>query len=248
MQVMKIVKTIKIGIQDSYDVNGNLNDVEQVNYAKDNMFFVSPSSLLTNQEATQYNQKNETAIAPQIAKIDKTEADTANINVEIANNYSGTISEIKILGKIPSQGNTFCINGAELGSNYTTTMLNNGIVVPEELKPYVTVWYSDKENVTPDIENTTNNWTKTPDFSKVKSYLIDLGSYRLQVKETRVFSYKIQVPTTVQYNDISYSTHAVYFCLDTSAGKFQTETETSKLGFSIERKYNLNLKKLKKKI
>ena len=230
---------------DVYDVDGDENVTENVNYASDTLHIVSPSSLLTNQQATNYNEAGETAVAPQIATIDKTEADTATVNVSVTNNYSGTISEVTILGKIPFQGNKFSINGTDLGSTYTTQMLDGGITVPTELQGKVTVYYSEKEDPTNDLTNPENGWTTTPDFSKVKTYLIDLGDYVLGIGESKVFTYQIKVPSTVQYNDVSYSAHAVYFCLDTEAGKYKTQTETTKLGFRIERKYHLNLTKVK---
>lgn len=231
---------------DIYDVDGDEDVTENVNYATDTLNIVAPSSLLTNQQATNYNEAGETAVAPQIATIDKTEADTATVNVSVTNNYSGTISEVSILGKIPFKGNTFSINGTDLGSNYTTQMVAGGITVPADMQDKVTVYYSEKENPTTDLNDSENGWTTTPDFSKVKTYLINLGDYVLKVKENRVFTYQIKVPTTVNYNDVSYSAHAVYFCLDTAEGKFRTQTETTKLGFKIERKYHLAMKKLKK--
>ena len=230
---------------DIYDVDGDENLTENVNYSTDTLNIVAPSSLLTNQQATNYNEAGETAVAPQIATIDKTEADTATVNVSVTNNYSGTISEVSILGKIPFKGNTFSINGTDLGSNYTTQMVDGGITVPEDMKDKVTVYYSEKENPTTDLNDGENGWTTTPDFSKVKTYLIDLGDYVLNVKENRVFTYQIKVPSTVSYNDVSYSAHAVYFCLDTAEGKFKTQTETTKLGFRIERKYHFNMQKVK---
>ena len=230
---------------DIYDVDGDENVTENVNYATDTLNIVAPSSLLTNQQATNYNEAGETAVAPQIATIDKTEADTATVNVSVTNNYSGTISEVSILGKIPFKGNAFSINGTDLGSTYTTQMVDGGITVPEDMKNKVTVYYSEKENPTTDLNDSENGWTTTPDFSKVKTYLIDLGDYVLSVKENRVFTYQIKVPSTVSYNDVSYSAHAVYFCLDTAEGKFKTQTETTKLGFRIERKYHLNMTKVK---
>ncbi len=229
---------------DTYDIDGDENVVEQVNYFNDAIYFVAPSSLLTNQEATNYNSKGEMAVAPQIAKIDKEEANTANINVSITNNYENAISEIKIVGKIPTKNNTFVINRTELGSNFDTTMIEK-IQVPEDLKDQVTVYYSDQEDVSEELTDEHSNWRQDLDISKVKSYLIYLGSYKLPMNNTKTFSYKISIPETVKYNDISYSTHAVYFCLNTTGGKFKTETETSKLGFSIERKYNLSIEKLK---
>ena len=235
----------KTSTQDVYDVNGNSVTDDQIGYDTESIELVSPTSLLTNQQATNYNDAGETAVAPQVATIDKTEADTATVNVSITNNYSGTISEVTILGKIPFEGNTFSINKTNLGSNFTTQMLSSGITVPDDLKDIAKVYYSEKEDPTNDLSDTNNGWTQTPDFSKVKSYLIDLSGYTLGADETKVFSYQIKVPATVQYNDVSYSTHAVYFCLDTPEGKFRTQTETSKLGFRIERKYNLSLTKTK---
>lgn len=232
-------------IQDIYDVDGDGNKEEQVNLGTDSLTLVAPSSLLTNQQAIEYNDQGDTAVAPQIATIDKTEANTAKVNVSITNNYSGRISEVQILGKIPFKGNTFSINGTDLGSTYNTEMTATGIAIPTSLQGIATVYYSEKENPNKDLTDSTNGWTQTPDFSKVKSYLIDLGEYTLALKESLAFQYEIKVPTTVQYNDISYSTHAVYFCLDTVEGKFKTQTETTKLGFRIERKYHLTLQKTK---
>ncbi len=234
----------KNAINDTYDIDGDLNIVEKINYAEDDMYFISPSSLITDQQATNYNNNGDIVVAPQVAMIDKKEAHTATIKVNIKNDYGSTVSEVKIVGKIPTKGNTYVIDGESLGSTYNTTM-QGAMTIPEELKQYVTVYYSDKEDATADLEDEYCNWTQTPDFTKVKSYLIDFGNYKLSVGEERSFSYNIEIPTGVKYNDISYSTHAVYFCLDTTGGKFKTETETSKLGFSIERKYNLVLKKLR---
>ncbi len=236
----------KYSEQDAYDIDKDSNTIEQVCYAEKDMYFVSPSSLLTNQQATEYNQKGETAVAPQIATIDKTEVDTAKIKISLTNNYGSTVSEVKIVGKIPTKENTFIINKSKLGSNFNTTM-EGKIEVPAELENYVTVYYSDREDITGDLTDEKNNWNENLDPAQAKSYLIDLGEYSLDVNEQLEFSYEIKLPDTVQYNDISYSTHAVYYCLDTDGGKFKTEIETSKLGFRIERKYNLNLKKLKEK-
>ncbi len=231
---------------DTYDVDGDGNVAEQVNYATDQIELIAPSSLLTNQQAVEYNNAGETAIAPQIATIDKEQVNTAKVNVNITNNYSGTISEIKILGKIPFTNNKYSINNTDLGSMFNTTMVEE-ITVPADLQATTTVYYSEEINPTTDIEDVANGWKPLGEIglANVRSYLIDLGSHRLNMKEERMFSYEIQLPKTVKYNDVSYSTHAVYFCLDTDGGKFKTETEPTKLGFKIERKYDLSLKKFK---
>ena len=45
---------------------------------------------------------------------------------------------------------------------------------------------------------------------------------------------------------LTYSSHAVYFYLETDEGKLQDQTETNKLGFMIARKYDLEINKVKK--
>ena len=80
-------------------------------------------------------------------------------------------------------------------------------------------------------------------MSKVKSYLISLGDYVLPVGKNYEFSYKVQVPSGVKYNEVSYSDHAVYYCLDTDQGKLKTQTEPNKLGIRIAEKYDLEITK-----
>ena len=73
-------------------------------------------------------------VAPKIADIDKSDEDrTAKINVSIKNNYSGTISEILLLGKIPFAGNETQFEHINLNSTYTTQMTSAGLTIPTEL-------------------------------------------------------------------------------------------------------------------
>ena len=230
--------------EDIYDVNGNENTQEYIGYTTSSLNIIAPSNLLTSQTATNFDDKGSIVVAPQEATVDKVDGTkTATVNVNVTNNYSNTISEVKIVGKIPFKGNTYQLNGADLGSQFDTQMVNT-IQLPEEIKQYATVYYSEKEEVTEDIEATKNGWTTTPeDMSKVKSYLIDLGEFVMPVKNTYTFSYDIQIPSGLNYNEVSYADHAVYYCLDTDQGKLQTQTEPNKLGFRIAEKYDLEITK-----
>ncbi|MBQ9657782.1 MAG: hypothetical protein IJV31_03335, partial [Clostridia bacterium] len=229
--------------QDQYDINGNLKTTETVNKVNVGLSLVSPQSLLTNQTATNYDKDGSKTIAPQEAIVDKDQRQ-ANVNINILNNYSGTISQVQILGKIPFEGNTYVLNTNELGSNYSTTMTNAGIILPDELKATAKVYYSTNENPTKDLEDSSNGWTTTPeDFSKVKTFLIDLGDHVLARGESQDFYYTINLPQDAQYNEVSYSSHAVYFSLDTENGKYRTQTEPNKLGFRVEREFDVELTK-----
>ena len=239
--------------QDIYDVNNNLNTQEAVNYRTASISMISPNSLLTNQVGSNYDDKGSTVVSPQIADIkptyavvDQEEEKTAQIGVQIRNNYANTISDIVILGKIPFEGNTYVLSGGEIGSTFTTKMVNTGIEIPEELKEYGTVYYSENENPSKDVEYTPNGW-KTADevtnWDNIKTFLIDLGNYVMPTGKEFVFNYTIRIPDGLEFNKVSYSHHGVYFSLDTDEGKYRTQTEPNRIGFRIAEKYNLELTK-----
>ena len=231
---------------DIYDIDGDFNTQENVNYISTTFNLISPNSILTSQEARKFNDLNECVIAPQKAEISK-EQRTAQIAINLTNNYSSTISDVKIIGKIPFEGNTYCVSGKETGSDFTTTLTEKGIILQDSLKDKAKVYYSTNENPTTDLKNESNGWTtEVNDFSKIKTYLIDFGDSVLQKNESHEFTYEVNVPEGLEYNQISYSVHAVYFSLDTENGKYKTKTEPTKLGIIISKKYNFSLTKYQK--
>ena len=243
--------------QDIYDVNNNLNTEEQVNYRTTSISMVSPNSILTNQVASDYDDKGSEVISPQIADIkpiyavvdQEQEVQTVKIGVQLKNNYASTTSEIQILGKIPFEGNTYVINGADLGSTFTSKMTNAGIELPEELKEIATVYYSENENPSRDLNDSANSWKtaeEVTNWDNVKTYLIDLGNYVMPTGKEFIFNYVVEIPNGLAFNEVAYSHHAIYFCLDTDEGKYRTETEPNKLGLRIAEKYNLELTKYQK--
>ena len=230
---------------DTYDVNNNLNVAEQVNKRTISISLVSPNSLLTNQVASKYNGEN-IAVAPQVALVSK-EQKSATITMEINNNYTNEISNVIIIGKIPTTGNTYVINGTDMGSNFNATMLGTGIKLPEEWENDAKIYYSEKDDVTKDLTDESNEWKEAGveeiDFTTVRSFLIDLQDKKLAHGEKREISYEIQLPDDLQYNQVSYSHHAIYFSLETEQGRYRTQTEPNKLGFMIAKQFDLELTK-----
>ena len=226
---------------DIYDINGNKNTKETIGKYNTSLVMVSPNALLTNQTAYNFNQEGTVVVAPQVAYVEKEQRE-ATINIQIKNNYSKTISDINILGRIPYEGNTYVINKDDLGSDYSTTMEQSGIHVPDDIKDTCEVYYSYEDEPTKDLDKESNGWTKTPDdFSKVKSYLIILKDYVMAKDETKNFYYTVNLPQGIDYNDVSYSHYGVYFSLDTDNGKYRTQTEPNKLGLMIAKQYNLEI-------
>lgn len=234
---------------DVLDINGNGNVDEYVLYKSVSMQIVAPTSLLTSQTLSDFDDAGTEVVSPEIAILDKSDnSRDAQINQTITNNYSGTISEVKIIGKIPFEGNTYQINGKELGSTYSVTMKDGGITLPDSVRDAAKVYYSTNETVTDDLTNAENNWklsTEVEDWASIKNYMIDLSDYVLAMKESLTFHYGIEIPANISYNDVTYSTHAVSFCLDTEDGKLRTQTEVNRLGIMIAKKYSVNLTKYK---
>ena len=208
--------------------------------------------MITNQTVSEYDEEGSIVISPEIAEVDpvfgENAADirTAKIGAQIRNNYSNTVSEAFILGKIPFVGNTSVLSGKDLESSFNTTMKNTGIIVPENLENKVSVYYSENSNPNKDIEDLSNGWTLAEDiddWSKIKTWLVLFGDTKISTGEDYTFYYYVEIPNDVPFNEISYSHHAVYFCLDTEAGKYRTQIEPNKVGITIVSRYKLKLTK-----
>lgn len=233
-------------VEDRYDVNGNNNFEENVNYSSTNIDFIAPSTIITSQYISNYGSGSEIKMAPNVVEVTN-EQRTANINITLLNNYSDTLSELKLIGVIPTVGNKYIVNGKELGSEFTVQMSSTGIHIPDELKDVVTVYYSEKVDTNKNLEDSSNEWTKNPDdWTKVRTYLIDFGNFVFSVSKSYSFDYEINIPEGVDYNKVSYSEHAIYYDLNTENGKLPGQTEPTKLGIKVVKKYGLNLTKYKK--
>ncbi len=238
--------------KDIYDLDLNGNVEERVSRNVLYISFVSPNSLLTSQQTRKGDE--EVTIAPRVAKIDK-EQRKATIDVNITNNYTSDITDVVIQGVIPFRGNKYILTDGDLGSQYDTTMSDGGISIDvvgdttKDISTYTTIYYSTKEKPTNNLTDPTNNWVQAnqvTDWSEIKSYAISLGNYKLSREESHTFSYEINIPDGLEYNDISYSEHGIYFALMTDAGKYYTSTAVNKLGFMIAKQYDLEIEKYQK--
>lgn len=230
-------------INDQYDINGNNNKLEKVGYSSASFDLVSSEGVTTLQTATNYDTTGEISIAPNVADVNKNQQ-SADINLLISNNYSSSLYGTMILGNIPYENNKHIINNEDLNSNFSTTMTAEGIQVPDALKKYVTVYYSENGDATKELDNKDNNWTQTPsDFSKVKKFLIDFGNYTIPKKCAYTFKYTVNLPQGLDYNKTAYSAFATYYSISKEGGMISEYSEPSKLGIAIVRNYALDLTK-----
>ncbi len=233
---------------DIYDINQDGNKTELRYISETELIYTRPTGIYSNIQALNFDDTNKIIMGPEVAEIDKhKKKEEATIRLNVYNNYNTTVTNAKIVGKIPFKGNTYQINGGNIGSQFTTTMKETGIQLPDNLKGKVEVYYSTNESVNPNLKDSTNGWTKMPsDWSKVKTYLIDLSKIVMNPGDKYTAEYNIKFPKEIEYDTVSYATHAIYFEENTTSGKVERETETNKVGFYItsEQKYTLQLTKL----
>jgi len=240
-------KNYSSATKDIYDINYNLNTEENISYSQTKLRIISPTTLIISQNASEYDNSGDITIAPKIANIEKRDGEqSAKITVDLFNNYNSTITDVKMIGKIPKIDNTYPINGKTMKSEFDT-ILQDSIAVPEELKDIVKIYYSYNDRVNTDIYSNANDWKNTvEDYSKVKSYMIDFGDYTIENGKNYSFSYNLGIDTDAKLNQISYANHAVYFALNTDEGKYNTQTEPNKLGLKLIKRFNLELSKFEK--
>lgn len=132
------------------------------------------------------------------------------IGGSIVNNYSNSIENVFVLGRIPFSGNKAVDSATELGSNFTMNlkgkMTTNGIDSSR-----VKVYYSTNGEATKDLINSSNGWTENPsNMADVKSYLIVISGELAQGTQFN-FDYKTELPANLSYSKTAYSNYKVYY-------------------------------------
>lgn len=232
---------------DTYDINSNLETTDIVGVSSDTVRFVSPTSLITLETISSYNDNNDVTVAPNVAEFDK-ETSEATVNVAITNNYNNVVKDITIMGKVPKANNSYVVTKKPLGSNFDTYMTADGIKVPDAIKNITTIYYSTKDNCSYDYTDIESEWKtkdQVTDFKAIRSYLIVLNNYELPRGVSHTFAYDITIEDALNYNDVAFSTHAVNYELETDNGTLAINTEPNRVGIRIVRKYNLNITKYK---
>ena len=135
-------------------------------------------------------------------------------NIVLVNNKDTDISNIKIIGKLPTTGNTI----AEGTTNTLETIL-------KEIKAEnAQIYYTENINATTDIENASNGWT-TNLLANAKLYLIKLDKLERGSKYEAEVS--IQTPNSITENAISYAQYEVIYDTDT---KTEIKESSRKIG------------------
>ncbi|MBF0986498.1 MAG: Cna B-type domain-containing protein, partial [Clostridiales bacterium] len=238
--------------KDVEDINLNKDKEEEVGISRMEIDIITPDSLVISQELSDYNNKNDHVYGPNTGFIENNGTGKATVNIYLTNRWSPAASNIKILGRIPYEGNKTPISKESLKSTFNTT-LRGPIEIPDELEEKVRIYYSEVEsNNTIDINDNTYNWIEYTNenknqinWSKVKSFFVDLGNNKINAGKTVKFKYDVNIPQSKTTNEKSYATAAALFDLETKQdGNIKSSAESDRVGVIFLKRYNLNISAL----
>ena len=232
--------------QDIYDIDKDGNTTELQFTGRTKVLYLTPSGMetYTSVKAT-VDGKVEEEKCPNVLGVVPNKINKATIDVDLYLFYlDTTISNLKIVGRIPYVDNTFVLDNAQdnLGSTFNTTMTSAGIKVPDDIKNYTTVYYSTSDATIKKGTATTVNtsvWKtkeQVTDWSKIKSYLIVVDNAITNDRSMNMstFSYDINLPTEQKFGEKAYATHAVeYVSKVGDSNEELMQTETNKVGISF---------------
>ena len=232
--------------KDVYDIDGDNDKDEKVGYTEIKTKIIAPDDLYVNQKIIDYNTAGDVVNAPNIGVIDGNGTGKAKVVIQLKNNYSPSITDVRLAGAIPFEGNKGLLTGNDFNSKNTTIMMGP-IKVPDDLKNDVKVYYS--ENL--EISNTNKSWVDpannwklaedVTDWSKIKHYYIDFGDKVININEIKEFSYEVQMPQNVAYNNPTYASIAFTANLNTNDGKLFTSGEANKVGLQLLKRFDLEI-------
>lgn len=168
---------------------------------------VSPSGLISVNNIETYNIEAISGISvnKQLANIDKNTAGGTDItyNISLVNNTKSDVNNVRILGNLPTSGKfTF---GTENIENNLNTVLKSEI-----LSENATIYYTNNENATEDINNLNNGWTQNlSEVMSPKLYLIIIPT----IGQSLTFntSFIVTLPEILDYDLTSYSGYKVIY-------------------------------------
>lgn len=198
--------------------------------------YTAPSGLVSVNTISSYNDAGSKVTSVMQGTVtDKIEiyddSKISTMDILVMNNNDNIVKDVKILGRIPFNGNTDVSTGKDLGTTIDTNMVR-GIEASANNKTNVTVYYSENGTATTDLNNVQNGWmTEIKDFSKIKSYLIVCDeNYEMNPGEILEFNYQYRIPANLEHNEEMYGSFATYYTNITDVAIKETVSQADKVG------------------
>lgn len=187
---MKVTNQKMITLENEGISNTNINIVAPTGIIALN----SVTNAKTGETATSLESKEEQGSLQR-----NTASQIAIYTQTVINNTSNTISNAKIIGTIPT-------NGDKLGSNIDTKFISN---INSQEGVSCDIYYSTNIDATSDLNNSQNGWSKEI-AEDTKAYLIVINEQIEQGRELN-FSYNIEVPENLEYGVNAVSSYKVEY-------------------------------------
>ena len=211
--------------------------VEQLGYAETEINFAAPTGMLAVNKISGYDETGKSIISVnQGTLVDKIKMDSdaknAKMDLMLINNTGSTCDDVKVLGRIPFEGNKKIGTEEELQTTVNTTMIQ-GINIDSEIAQNAKIYYSENGEATDDLSNSANMWQETvEDFSKIKSYMIVFENYKLEQGQTIAMSYNFIVPEMIDLNNSLYGTFGASYEKNSEIGTTQEQSVADVVGLT----------------
>lgn len=211
--------------------------VEQLGYAETEINFAAPIGMLAVNKISGYDETGKSIISVnQGTLVDKIKMDSdaknAKMDLMLINNTGSTCDDVRVLGRIPFEGNKKIGTDEELQTTVNTTMIQ-GINIDSEIAQNAKIYYSENGEATEDLSNSANMWQESvEDFSKIKSYMIVFENYKLEQGQTINMSYNFIVPEMIDLNNSLYGTFGASYEKNSEIGTTQEQAVADVVGLT----------------
>lgn len=214
--------------------NATVCDIEEVDIG-----YSAPNGLVAINTLANYNDLGATVTSvkqgEQVDYIDiYSEAKTSTMDIVVINNNENSISDLSILGRIPFKGVKDIATGEDLGTTVDTKLVSE-IIANEENKGEFTIYYSENEEATKDLQDSKNNWVNSPsNLANIKSYLIvpNASDYKMEAKQVLKFNYTYEIPENLSHNENIYGTFLANYTNNTEVATVNETTKPDLVGLT----------------
>ena len=193
-----------------------------------NIKIMANTGLITTNNIEEYNIETVGDQGTKTVDLEvSSEEKNATINISAINNEGSKINDVKILGNFPTRE-----------SNTLDVRLTSGISIASSQD--VQVYYSDVENPTTDLNDSSNQWSTTGSADTAKSYLI-VGK-DLEVGEKLEASYGVSIPANLVYNLEAEEGYTVTYTNEATASEKSEKATTLNLTTGVGPEVSTDLK------
>lgn len=186
-----------------------------------NIEILSPNGLVTMNNLKTYNVLGIPGISENSQNVIITKSDSGKelvFEIGLINNTKENIKNVRILGKLPTDGNK--IEGED-ATNTLQTSLNDKIILEN-----AEIYYTENTEATSDINNKENGWTSNlKELNNAKMYLIVIKG--IDAENNFVANYTVKLPDSINNDLKSYTEYKVIY--DTEIEK-NIEINSTKIG------------------